>query len=283
MKINPWAAWLSPQLWPETSPAGYMFLPEAFNCLGEIAFGEQWTTHEVEESCKDFPDQFPEADRVFLADGSVHYGFFRHYEPKMRALCSRGTEIDRDFWNFVQTDAEKERREIQAAIFRRDYIENLMGDLARSGALKFFARKRFRGGALQAIASEEWQIDYPFVPFATLGYDEANGLCSATPTHWLFVSVESLRAVIVGDGASENAVASIDVAAAANERDEMTRALAAQFDSEGIVIRDVKASLINARWNHAEMLPPKVEAVTHFMTGGGKGGRPREVKPPRRN
>ena len=53
--------------------------------------------------------------------------------------------------------------------------------------------------------------------------------------------------------------------------EEKCRALAAQFDQEGIAIRAVKASMISARWNPADGPVPKKDAITTLMDGRPKG------------
>jgi hypothetical protein len=70
---------------------------------------------------------------------------------------------------------------------------------AREGTLVFAARPKGGGFEPSVVPIERWEIDYPWVPFATLGYDRDRGLASAQPSDWLFVSVASLRVSLGGE------------------------------------------------------------------------------------
>jgi len=56
-----------------------------------------------------------------------------------------------------------------------------------------------------------------------------------------------------------------------DSRNEAILRLANQFDTEGIAIRVVKASLIKERWQEENGPPPKVDAITRVMNGGQRG------------
>lgn len=275
--IEPWAMWLKPGLWPEYEPEGHVFIAQAFNAVGELLFPERWSGGEVASACLPALKRIPPAHQVFNKDGTPRWGLHQHYGPMVANLVAippgHGLDtVTRDLWERVQPLYMEEVNKRMQATFQRDVTAEHFAELARNGHLVCSAWHRVRGGELRRIAPGEWQIPYPWLPIATMGYDEENGLGSPIPTHWLFVSSDSLRALIAGENVPKTDVET-PTAFSAPTRNELTQLLAEQLDSEGVAKRDVKASHIAERWRHEGIPFPKVSAVTNLMTGLAKGRR----------
>lgn len=186
-----WTAWDNRHLWPQTDPDGYVFLGYAFDAAGEAIF-QNWTGHEVEDAAKKRPERLPTVEQAFI-DGKPHYGFHKRYGHEVRALCGlfEGEDITQAAWQAVAEDRLREWRKIVEAEWRRDEVIRQLSELARTGELAFASRRKGGGQKPTPIASEAWELDYTWVPFATLGCDERLGLASPSPTSWLFVNASS--------------------------------------------------------------------------------------------
>lgn len=186
-----WTAWDNRHLWPQIDPDGYVFLGYAFDAAGEAIF-HNWTGHEVEDAAKRRPERLPTVEQAFI-EGKPHYGFHKRYGPEIRALCGlvEGEDIPQAAWRAVAEDRLREWRKVVEAEWRRDEVIRQLAELARTGELAFASRRKGGGQKPTHIASEAWELDYPWVPFATLGWDERLGLASPSPTSWLFVNAAS--------------------------------------------------------------------------------------------
>lgn len=200
MAVAPWLGWMKPNLWPERSPPGHIFLAEAFNIIGGILFAD-WTGHEVEDATRELPAPIPAAHDAFDADGKPKYGIHLQYGPAVLSkFKGYAAPVDQGMWDAVASDAQRVRAQVLSARMRRDLVASTLYEWAVAGDLRFAARAKLRGGALTPIDPVEWEIDWPWVPFSTLGYDVNGGLCSLNSSHWLFVTEQSLKAVIEGQG-----------------------------------------------------------------------------------
>lgn len=269
-----WTGWVRPQIWPEMSPPGLVFLGRAFEQIGEMLF-DDWHNGEVLVAEEPMPLRIPSAEQAYR-EGKPHYGFHKEYAEKVAALCPgiSKDDIPEALWRAVSDDAEARIANIYRARDRRDHIVTVCAALARCGDLRFAWRRKGGGQPPRPIAPEEWEIDYPFLPFATLGYSEEQGLSSPMPTAWLFVTVESLQRVLAGESdATSEEGQHIDDAAMVNAASAV-QALAAALDLARIPIRTVTKQTIAQRWDNANGPPPLVKSVTGHMKGAGKGGRP---------
>lgn len=193
-----WLGWDKRHLWPEVCPEGYVFLGRAFDMVGEAMFGEAWTKYEVEDAERKLPQRIPSVGDAYI-DGVPHYGFHQEYGPTIRKLAptiSAEEAIPPGLWSAVASDRENEWLRVQGARWRRDQVVHEMAELARTGDLVFAARVKGGGEPPLVIEPGRWEIDYPWVPFATLGYHREQGLSSVAPTDWLFVTVGSLEWVL---------------------------------------------------------------------------------------
>lgn len=197
-----WTGWEKRHLWPTADPTGYLFLGHAFDAVGQKIF-DSWTGYEVEDAEREFPygTRIPSAHDAYI-DGKPHRGLHDQYGPLIRGLTPSldpSEPIPPALWSAVASDAENEWRRIRGAIFRRDEVVNAMSSLAAQGSLTFASRPKGGGSKPVIIPAEAWEIDYPWVPFATLGFGEDLGLSSPTPTSWLFVEGASLERAIGSD------------------------------------------------------------------------------------
>lgn len=218
-----WTAWDNRHLWPQNDPDGYVFLGYAFDAAGEAIF-PNWTGHEVEDAAKKRPERLPTVEQAFI-DGKPHYGFHKRYGPEIRALCGlfEGEDIPQAAWRTVAEDRLREWHKVVDAEWRRDEVIWRLSELARTGELAFASRRKGGGQKPTPIASEAWELDFPWVPFATLGCDERLGLASPSPTSWLFVDAASFgRCLGAGSPSPSSSAASYLIEAAA-EADEQSK------------------------------------------------------------
>ncbi|MXO85228.1 hypothetical protein GRI38_04220 [Altererythrobacter aurantiacus] len=217
-------------------------------------------------------------------DGTPRFGIHREFGPDVIKAAGSGhpnpkVPIPEPLWRAVAADNDRRLDRVQSAVIRRDGVVAECHDLALSGTLKFAWRRKGGGKKPIPVAPEEWEIDYPFVPFATLGYGEDLGLSSPVPNGWLFVTAASLSDVLGVSGSyhvsgSHEKVGERPI----QPSSEKLKALANELDAEGIPIREVKSHHIKDRWKNEDGPRPKVTAITSLMAGLGKGGRPPDTE-----
>ncbi len=282
-----WPGWVNRNLWPQVDPDGLVFAGRAFDRIGAALFSD-WTGREIEEAESAPLRRIPIAEQAFK-DGAARYGIHREFGPLVVAAAGGGhpshEPIPPALWSAV---AKHNNLAFDAAIFaksRRDTVVVECHRLALAGVIQFAARKRGGDEAAFPVAPEQWEIDYPWVPFATLGYGNALGLSSPAPTHWLFVTAQSLEVALglpMTASAYPRAVFGLptpndapdDSSASPDEpRHEAVLQLAAKLDAEGVPIRGVSRKHVEDRWAKSDGPNPLVKVVTGYMNGGGKGGR----------
>lgn len=211
-----WTAWERRHLWPQMDPRGYLFLGYAFDAAGGAIF-PNWSGHEVEDAAKDAPVRLPTAEQAYIGE-RPHYGFHKRYGPQIRALCgiTDGEDIPPAAWRAVADDQLTHWQKVIEARWRRDEVIRQLSALARSGELRFASRRKGGGQEPKPIKPEAWELDHPWVPFATLGCDDRMGLASSAPTSWLFVDATSL-AHCLGQSAPPSSAASYLLEVAAEE------------------------------------------------------------------
>lgn len=186
-----WNAWKNRHLWPEVDPTGYVFLGHAFDAAGEAIF-PNWSGHEVEDADLQVPVRIPTVEQAYI-DGKPHFGFHKSYGPEIRTMCGLfdDQEIPQSAWSAVAEDRLNGWRKVIEARFRRDEVIRRLSELARSGELLFASRRKGGGQMPKPIRQDSWELDYSWMPFATLGWDEGLGLASPAPSSWLFVDARS--------------------------------------------------------------------------------------------
>jgi len=131
--------------------------------------------------------------------GKAKYGIHLHYGPIVLANAKGFTPdepIPATLWSTVADHALQERIRVHSAQYRRDAVVNQMVALAMQGDLAFAARRKGGGSPMLPVDRGMWDLDYPWIPFATLGFDQERGLASVAATHWLFVTGDSLGKVL---------------------------------------------------------------------------------------
>lgn len=273
-----WPGWVSRHRWPD-EPEGYIFLARAFDLIGEAMWSD-WTGYEVEDAESPAGRRIPSAADAYI-DGKPHFGFHREYGPDVITAAGAGhpnpdDPIPEGLWRAVADHNHQMFDRVRFAIARRDAVVAECHRLAVNGDLQFAWRRKGGGTKPQSIPSEAWEIDFPFVPFATLGYGEDLGLSSPVPTGWLFVTAASLDHVLGLAGPPSDASQEKSPPRANASLGDKLQAVADKLDQAGVPIRAVQSRHIREHWDDTDGPRPKVEAVTALMTGAGKGGRPPE-------
>jgi hypothetical protein len=175
-------------------------------------FGDSWTGNEIRDAEAELPSSIPSVDEAFR-NGEPIWGVHREFASIIRKelglipLDGDPAAISTAEWRVISEAHAQDRLRIQLARQLRNDLVQFCTERALMGDLAFAYRTKVSGGTVVSLKADAWQIDYPWVPFATLGMDPQAGLATLSPTAWLFVTESSLDDLVHATSGSAIAIA----------------------------------------------------------------------------
>lgn len=268
--------WRHKEQWPFV-PSGFLYVPDAFDQIGEMLYGDEWTGEEGK--FRQNVGRFPKPSQVFQGDTDVVADLEKYREGRLAVGLLLGIDMSRhssmlsnrewceatDIWYHFDAGGPLLLR-------RRAAVIEFIHRHAEAGDLIFYIR---REGEMLRVRRSAWNVEPPEVQGRIeLGLlvpirDEVRSLFPQDP---LFVRQDELQNLLrasANPGAISAGVPSGD--SQAFDRRAAIATLAAQLDSDGIRKGKVRADHVAERWPSEGGPPPGVKEVLPHMTGKSAG------------
>lgn len=267
--------WINRGSW-QSDTHDYVYLARAVLRVGKALFPEEWRDT---DPAHQLPLR-PKKPGIWSVTGGT-------VESRKRAR-----ERARSEWeNFSEEEFEQKKdRALRALLRFQRVMETIAAEAERPESLLRMAYQPKGGFGFENIPREWWQVSQiaPRFYYCQINSSEpASTAVGGTGPNWghIFVHGKDLDAWIARlgerseiEGISEHRPVSrpaarqpFDHSAPSRPDDAKCRELAAWFDGQGIPKREVKSTMIAARWQRADGPVPKKDAITREMKGGSKG------------